>query len=609
MKKRVFLFSFLVLILIMPFVMSANESIQDQAKDCLETKIEEMGCSDLGIKDQIHSLLAVKKCKNEVLDKVTSEGCWEDGNSCDLKQTSLAVLGLSNSGTDTSEYENWIKNQSISASPLEWLLQIQTPSETTCDVYDEQDRKYSVTISENKEVSVSAQAGGCLESGTDYWVKIRPVCYGQSFDISCKKDFKTNLLFRKRDSSTFHVMEDVQTASAEGTTSETVDSLCFKERNSCNYEGTLWASITLKQQRENVSSYLPYLIAFADENEGFFPESFLYYLTGNSIYKEELALKQIREKYWDGIGNKYHDTAVALLFLNDESLEAVDNAIDWLSTEQGEDGCWNSGSISDTGFLLYSIWPQTPTDLEGDTALDCEAEGYSCMSDTECMNAGGDDLIGYECPSDWDVCCSKNKLEQTCSELEGEICTLDQECEGTEDYSVSGLGLDEICCIGYCKEAEPTPEPDQEDECAQNGGICRDTCEESEEILYDYSCPDSFQYCCKEKQGGGAWWIWLLIILIILVVLAIVFRDKLKDYYMKLKLKSSKSKGPPKDSRRMPPRRPGMPPRRMPPRRPMPQRKIIPPSQRPSLPRESAPKQEEKSDLDDVLKKLKEMGQ
>ena len=89
-----------------------------------------------------------------------------------------------------------------------------------------------------------------------------------------------------------------------------------------------------------------------------------------------------------------------------------------------------------------------------------------------------------------------------------------------------------------------------------------------------------------QKSGKSFWWLWVLGILIVLIALAIVFKDKLKDFYDKFTTK----KPAPKSG--------------MPPRISEPQRRIIP--QQPQYPRRPIPQR--KSELDDVLKKLKEMG-
>jgi len=99
------------------------------------------------------------------------------------------------------------------------------------------------------------------------------------------------------------------------------------------------------------------------------------------------------------------------------------------------------------------------------------------------------------------------------------------------------------------------------------------------------------------SETKSLWWIWLLIILIILVVLAIIFRNRFRNYYYKIKSKFTKTKpGAPGYQFGKPTLRPIQ--RRITPRR------ILPPSSRNPL--RPAPKKS--SEIDDILKKLKDMG-
>ena len=120
--------------------------------------------------------------------------------------------------------------------------------------------------------------------------------------------------------------------------------------------------------------------------------------------------------------------------------------------------------------------------------------------------------------------------------------------------------------------------------------------------------------CCTAKttpEPVSYWWLWLLVILIILIILAIIFRNQLKIWLFRVKSKFSKS---PVDSRQrpsgFPPRAPpnSFIPRQMMPPRPgmnMPQR--YPPQQR--YPQMQRPNQFPRDkELDDTLKKLRDMG-
>ena len=106
---------------------------------------------------------------------------------------------------------------------------------------------------------------------------------------------------------------------------------------------------------------MPYLITLKDDptNQIYIPESFLYYLTGK--FRTELLLKQRASSYWEESGNRYYDTAFALLPFGYESPNEKSGSKSWLLSVQLRSGCWNNGNIKDTAFLLYSIWPKTPS--------------------------------------------------------------------------------------------------------------------------------------------------------------------------------------------------------------------------------------------------------
>lgn len=603
MKKKVILLTILALMFILPLTTAQlNGTIQNNAYDCIQDKVQEKGCSTFGLEDKIFSVLSTGQCRSELLGEAQNNECW-GLNDCTLKETSQAILALLEAGSNTDDYVNWILANNRTAQGIDWLIQLESAGATSCELKDLDNNNYQVSIDENKKLTLTNTQNCLTLDSSRYWLKIKPSCYDQEFEISCDESFLTSPLFKKTTSSLLYVLDELpQTASADGTTfTEKIDSLCFKKGTFCDYEGTLWATLVLKKLNQDISPYLPYLIAFEDDNEDLLPESFLYYLTGNQDYISEIILKQKGNKYWDEAGDRYYDTALALLPFSGESIEAKDNAINWLTDVQGGDGCWDSGNVARTGFLLYSLWPRAFTG-NGEPSDDCEASGFFCISDIECTDAGGSELGAYSgCSSFNEVCCSEDKLAQTCADLEGEICDLaTQDCSGGyEDDAAADLAYSETCCVlGICQDKITT----SEDSCTPAGGICKDFgCESGEEEdIYNY-CSDTSQYCCVAKEKGGSlWWIWVLIILIVLTALAIVYRDKLKEFYIKLKAKKF---SPPKG-----PRRPGIPTMGIPQGRPMPPRRILPIQQHAPMRRPPIQARGKTKELDEVLKKLKEMG-
>ncbi len=596
MKKEVLLGFFIVLLIFNMYFIIADElnisesndeeSKVNQAYTCLEERVKDK-CSKLSSEERIFSLLAIQKCKDEVIADSKNNQCWPKSN-CKIKTTAQAILALKEVNVDTSEAKEWLLSQNMISLEIDWYLEIESPESTTCTI-TYSGTSHSIVIGADKKLS--SGAGSCLSliEGA-WWLRISPSCYSKEFEISCDKQFLTTLLFKKKTSSTIHVSEKINSASAEGKTTEKVDSSCFAQGGSCNYEGSLWATLILDYLGEDTSSYLPYLVTMADENLKHIPDAFLYILTGE--FRVELLAKQKSNKYWDESGDKFYDTALALYpFQYEEPIEKT-GSIEWLLEVQDSSGCWQGG-IRNTAFILYSIWPRTFGDIIDDE-IDCEETGYYCMSAISCQEAGS--VLDYDCSGVF-VCCDKEKSLATCNEQGGEICNSNENCIGGTTVEALDTSYGEHCCAGgFCEE------PAQVSECEEYFGTCRSyECNENEEQTDLYDC-DYESVCCIEKEAkskNNYWWIWILVLLIFLVLLGIIFRDKLRAFWFRAKSKFGKSK-PSSRRPRFPPAFPARPVRRAMPRR------ILPPTQR--LPAKRPLIKKPKGELDSVLKKLKDMG-
>ncbi|MGD9275631.1 MAG: hypothetical protein PVJ67_00500 [Candidatus Pacearchaeota archaeon] len=588
MKKRNFLFGVFVvwLVLAASFSLAAeNETAKvADAYNCLEKKIENK-CDSISYEEKIFSLLAVRKCRNELLEDSVDEECFPK-SGCKVKATAQAILALDKVGADTAKAEEWITKQNKTPTDVIWYLQIDSSEATICTISYESS-EYAFYVGANKKIN---QGGGCFSLGRGgYWLEISQACYGKEFEISCDKDFLTNLLFKKRDSSKVYISGTTNTASSEGRTTEKVDSFCFTESGSCDYEASLWATLVLDYLGYETSSYMPYIITMSEGNSRFLPEAFLYMLTDDTDYRIDLLEKQ-KGSYWEESGDKFYDTAVALYpFQYEEPSEKTDSK-DWLLETQDNQGCWK-GNIKNTAFILHSVWPKVfgaPEEVE-----DCEIDmdGF-CISSIACEEAGGDELYSYSstCTGS-NVCCNRDKVLESCEDLNG------KECAGSETCSTSTVEASDTdeCCPGYCREVV------EKTDCEKYGGICRGSCTESEQETVD-EC-DSGEVCCIEKteEEKSYLWIWILLILIVLVLIGIISRDKLRPFWFRLTSKFKKT--PP----RGPPRR-GFPSpfmRRMP-RRIIPRHAPSKPQARPPV--KTAPKKKSSSELDDVLKKLRDIG-
>lgn len=588
----------------------------DLAYNCLKDKIESKTCEDLTLSEKTFSVMATGKCLSELVDDSKGDGkCWPSTN-CKVKESAQAMIALKRAGSKTEDVKEWILTKNQSAEDLQWFLQVEGNEEMTCSI------KYSGTVYSgvkiNEDKTISSGAGSCISVYDKYWLIISPDCYDEEFVVSCDKSFQTNLMYKKTTSSVFYVSQKTNSGPAESTTSEKINSQCFGDEGTCDYASTLWAVYALASVSSyDISPFWPYLQIMAEENENILPEGVLYYVSSSTSFKSKLLEKQESDGYWDASGDKFYDTAFALLPLGESSSEKT-KSMNWLlsSGVQDEDGCWK-GNILNTAFLLYSLWPRAVSADSSSTSPDCTDSGYFCVSRLDCSSASGTSLAGYSCPKVGDACCTKNALS-SCTSLGGTVCSSSQTCSGSTQ-TTSDLTSGQTCCISGTCTAKVVEE---ETECEQYSGTCVPSaygCSSLEESK-DYSCATSSEICCVKKttttKESSSLWIWIvfLILLILLVVLAILFRDKLRPYWIKIKSKFEKG------GKTRPTFRPGFPnsPSSAIPIR-SPDRRVLPPQNYPQRPVNSpqptqqnlpkpSPQNKQKDEMEEVLKKLKEMS-
>lgn len=595
MKKRV-LSGILIILLIfsLSFAIAAtNATDVDKAYKCLEGKVKDKCASLSSPEERIFSLLAIGQCKDTVLSDVTSY-------MSDTQFTAQAILALTKANTNTADADAWLISQNKTTDTINWFLQIVSNENVTTCTITSSSSSADVTVGATLS---SSNLGSCfsLPYTENYNLLINPSCYNQEFNIFCVASFSTDLLYKKTTDppNKFYVSANTHSAAAAGTTKEKVNSFCFTKSGVCDYEASLWAALVLKFKGVDISPYLPYLVTMADEvdNKEYIPESFLYSLT--NTLRSELLAKQLPEGYWDESGDKYYDTALALLPFQSEEIAEKTKSKNWLQTLQGTDGCWDNGNIRNTAFILYSLWPKKITTEVGED--DCVSSGFFCMSDMSCTDAGGEVLSDYSGCFGTSKCCSKEQQVQTCSEQGGELCSSEQQCLEGNTVEASDSSSEKFCCVeGTCGISEVS-------ECETNNGFCKMSCSDQEQSA-SYSCTSSSDVCCVAKKSSSLVWIILiLVVLIILVTLGIIFRKQLREFFLKLKsqIKFGKGKGPAATT-------PGGP--RFPPTssaRTYPgavQRKVITTTTQRVPVRAPVRKPAGKSDFDDILKKLKEIG-
>jgi hypothetical protein len=639
MKKREVVLGILILCfgILLPLIFAQDEIGQttdnseeakvNKAYACLAGKIG--NCSSLGTEEKIFALLSTGLCKDEVIAKAMNktgtskieQQCWGVSNSCDLEMTAQAVLALEQAGEDTTYAKNWILQKETSPPDIDWFLQIDsitdlTGTETmTCHINKTIATGTglaplaSLTINADKKIELlSPSSVKCFSKNDgDYWLKIASSCYDEEFSIYCDKNFLTTLFFTETESTTYHVLSEVHSGTADNSVLEKINSFCFGTSSSCDAKGSLWSALALHIIDEDTSAYMPYLVTMADvsTNGKDLPWAFLYALTSEPEYFATLFSKQIAGKSWN---NKIYDTALALYPLKNEEFETKQKAKDWILLKQNSDGCL--GSIKDTAFVLHSVWPGlysgtggTGEDGIGDDGIgiiteevSCEDSGFFCMNSIDCT---GNVLESYSCANIISKCCDIAKPLESCIAQQGEICNSEQNCIGGTTVDASLLSYGETCCIGgVCEIPSEAPAVSG---CESVGGLCRATgCEATEEESTEVC--DFGDTCCVEKsvpvEGKSYWWIWVLLLLIVFVVLGIIFREKLRPLYLRIKEKfnsifKKKTPGYPGQFGM----RPNFPPRTMPPPR------FGPPTGRPG-----ARPPQQGGEINDVLRKLKEMG-
>lgn len=604
MKKRetigIFIFLSLILFLGTASSLSAEENLEvlNKAKTCLSQTIENKTCTSLTLEERIFAYLGVGKCKEEIISSSQSSGeCWPTGN-CNLKTTALATLALAHSGENTNKSQQWMLGKKIIAKNVEWYLQIDTSNASVCKI-TYKGSTHTATISEDKKVTINSQM--CLNpSSNGYWFRINPSCYEEEFEISCDKNFMTSLIFKKQNNPTIHVLKNLHSSAMGGVTNEKVQSYCFSTNSLgvCDYEGSLWAASVLNYLGHDVSEYIPYLIANVDDFPQFFPQSFLYLLTGKLEYRTDILNKQINKQYWRVSGDRFYDTSLALLPFQGTELEEKTFSKDWLKSVQASDGCWDNKNIINNGFLIYSIWGEFNKPSSGlipGSSIDCEEIGYHCVSLSGCE---GELLPQYSCFGISKICCSSPEVILTCDDQEGVVCKSGEYCKDGSSVNTPELSYGQKCCIGgTCAPVQDS----SEFTCESNGGLCESySCAGGYAQTSVYTC-DFGDICCVQKPSSGSyWWIWVLLILIIIVALIIYYKEKVKEIIWKMKGgKSPKSSIPPKSPPPVYPRQPQM---------NLPQRKVIPPQPRMMPQRRVVPVKRSSKELDDVLEKLKNMS-
>ena len=630
MKKSWLFGIFLAFIVIVStgFVAAKFANEDDAINAAYQCLLNATNKSSMSLEESIYTTLALgyHNLSNATIfsQKSSSADCWPN-SGCELKRTSQVGIAYDFLLRNTTGIESWLYSRNGTANGINWFLEIDSENQipTTCKIRDNVNNgENTITIDETQKISGSA--GSCFSSARDgYILSINENCLDREFQISCDENFVTAVLYKKTTSETYYVSGQTHSSVAEGTTSEKVTSNCFKNGNSCDYEGTLWAALALQHFGRDVTPFIPYILALSDEDANFpvFPSAFIYMITESDDSYNQLTQSQQQGKYWRASVNnsRLYDTALGMLALHETNAQELVNARQYLLDIQEDNGCWNDKNIRDTAFILYSGWaqPSFVSDSTGHTPIVilpnssgsvgttmCEAAGFSCGSAFSCLDNGGVLKGEFTCSGASECCSVLPKEKLSCSNQGGALCSTNQRCNG-----LTGSASDGTCCFGSCVATNPGSS--QTNECEVGFyGVCKASCG-SGEYSSGFSCGTPGFQCCSasssnNSDSSGVNWllIILLLLLIGLVVAGIIYRDKVKLWWFKL----SNRKQPPKGSSGTPQPRPtGMIPRRMPQFggfSPRPRPAGFRP--RPTPQKSSNPKNKE---YEDTLRKLREMSE
>lgn len=616
-KNRVILL--LVLLLLAPLISAQSnpsDSVSPQtdalakAYQCLEDQVDSKDSSILSLQESVFGVLALgsnSKLSQKIDSlKSSTEDCWPS-SGCTIKETAQVLIAYDRVNKNTANIEKWLSSKNTSTTNLDWFLQIDVPSkqQSQCTLsYD--GGQHQVTI--GADLKISGSPGPCFSiSPSGFWLRMNNNCFEKEIRVSCNNDFVTSLVYQKAGSSTIYISPETHSAPSLGTTTEKVSSKCYRTGSTCDYEGTLWATLAMSKEGKDVTPFIPYLLVFAEDNEKFLPSSFIYSLTKGDDQYSKLVQSQKQNQFWEAPAtpyNRFYDTALALWALQGVSAPEVSNAQNYLLSVQSQEGCWDNNNLRNTAFILYASWPKAVSGSSGSGTIEsCEGASpqFSCTSAFACGDLGGDILGNYACTGAGQVCCSQKAEIQSCSALGGQLCSSGTVCPSGGSVQSSDFGT---CCISACQPEQVAPT----NVCEQQGiGVCAFSCGSGQEQTFD-SCGVPSLVCCAAPSSSGGSALWIIILLIILIaiaVLAIIYRRQLQLWWFNFRSKR-KGKGPSSPSS---PRGPSYPPVRPPvnPARPIQPRVFAPPVRQPMQQR-PRPVSNDDKELEETLKKLREMS-
>lgn len=465
---------------------------------------------NLNMQQHVFSFLALKEKLTQsqidasirsLLQKSQGNGtCWPS-TGCNGFETALAKMALDSVNKDSSKATEWLLNHTITPTALggNWLLQITQPQENDLRCLIRYDTT-EISVEFNKKGIVSSLSSVDCFTNATYWLQLNQGCFEKEFNISCNDSFMGNFLFEKPPQQgaqkEYYIVTETLTAQPLGVISLKLLTKCIQSTaTDCNYEATLWTAYAFANHPDVARVFIPYLVmkASADENKKLLPQAILYKLTSQQNYADEIATLQGT----DGLivapntfYNKYHDTGLASMTgstVNANITKMKEKLLQQQTKTGSNAGSWECpgcDSVRDTAMILLGVWPnyewRSPCEQEGyNCVVNCSAingtlvsldcpEGFECCNATSSFNCEmkygtckascsaslNETQVSYSCPPGTGVCCKNYSISLCVEEIQGQICSSNQECirQGQIVPFIYSSNSPR-CCLGSCTTA------------------------------------------------------------------------------------------------------------------------------------------------------------
>ena len=458
--------------------------------------------------------------KNQGLNYLRQKGwpignpvCWgqtavNNENQCKIKETAIASFIYSEFDLDYSKINEWLLNHSALFKDIQWYLQvdIERGLNATCNVTYKGGQAIFI-INKNKEIEIGTTPSPCLRVYESNWLEIDKSCYDKDFKITCSisdatKTYKVGFLYKEDPTSNEWFASDFSYSIESGSyvdVSIKDISICLKDpQGQCNYEANAIAAYTLKQEgNSQYAALMPYLVINAKANINKNSNAWLYLITGNEKYGNNIIGAETAQGFWliSGFG-QFYDTAVNAyaLIQNYNGDYSKNETMQYLLERQNKQGFWqcNEGGcdkIRDTAMLLYVFWPQAIAGGVGNETYvsnACEDVGGFC--DFWCdpsLNYIENPTLSYECGN---MVCCVDASSLSCSDplINGQICQQDEQCVGGT-FIATIDSPEALCCYnGTCQAATQS--------CSEQGGFICDG--------VNNFCPSGYELAATDVGGN-----------------------------------------------------------------------------------------------------------